>query len=94
MNVGILGLTVGLLVGVAGLVLIFATGGVGIPIGVVLILAVLAAGAVRSRPGASQGPPGTDPRHAGPGRPLRNDRDSTVFVGTGEPSDPLAGDRR
>lgn len=81
---------VGLLVAVAALVLIFATGGIGLPIGIVMLLGLLAAGAVRGRGRSTAADrPGGDTRAARPGKPLTND-DDTAFVGTGERSDPLA----
>ena len=89
MNAGILGAFVGLLVAVAALVLIFATGGLGLPIGIVMLIGLLAAGVVRTRSRSTEDRPGSDPRRARPGQPLTSD-DDTVFVGTGERSDPLA----
>ena len=73
----------------AGWSLIFATGGIGIPIGILLIIGVLAAGLLRSRRSTPDGAPGPGTRTARPGRPLTTD-DDAAFVGTGEPSDPLS----
>jgi hypothetical protein len=91
MNVGSAGLAVGLLGLVAGLVLIFATGGLGIPIGVALIVAVLAgiaAQAARSSR-SSRSAEEADPTTRRPGEPVQNENDKTAFVGTDSPSDPL-----
>ena len=92
MNAGNAGMAVGLLVIVAAITLIFATGGLAIPIGIALILFALAGMAARASRGRRppESTPATDPAKAHPGAPLRNEEDSTVFVGTGEKSDPLA----
>lgn len=96
MNAGNAGMAVGLLVIVAAVTLIFATGGLAIPIGIVLIVFAVAGMGARATRGrrAPESKPATDPAQAGPGAPLRNEEESTVFVGTGEQSDPLASEKR
>ncbi len=93
MNPGNLGLAGTLVAIVAGCVLIFATGGLAIPIGIVLLVLGLIALAAQARHGRRAGGPEGDPATRMPGQPLQND-DNTAFVGTGERTDPLAAGRR